>query len=364
MRINLICIAAVLSFLYADYTFAGAVFRGFSKKNSENASESAKNTTEGADKASSNAEAGGKAEGNVEAEGKADAAPAPAAEESKNEKVASDEVSAAEMPKKEKAIVGDPVVLKIGRKEFRRSQVLDDMKGLPPQLVKGVNQDRLFAMVRDQRMSTYLMIEQAKKAGMDKTKEFLEKLDQMKEDLMARVFLMKEILPKAENESALKARYAKYVMEFKKTKEHHLYHIMVASEDEAKAVLAELGEGKDFSDVAKRKSVAPSKEKGGDEGFIPLQILPSPMKDTLQALKEGEYTKEAIKTEAGLHIFRVAENRDSVAQKYEDCKDALKQMVVQEEVMKLIERLEKQYNVEKFNEDGSPYVATEPPATN
>jgi peptidyl-prolyl cis-trans isomerase C len=331
--------------------FAGALFRDFSKKNTENT----ENTGEGAKNATENA---GEASNSVEA------AAAPVAEEPKNEKVAADEVSAAEMPKKEKTIVGDPVVLKIGRKEFRRSHIMEDMKGLPPQLVKGVDPDRLFSMVRDQRMSTYLMIEQAKKAGMDKTKEFLERLDQMKEDLMARIFLMKEILPKAENESALKARYAQYVMEFKKTKEHHLYHIMVASENEAKAVLAELAEGKDFSDVAKKKSIAPSKEKGGDEGFIPLHILPSPMKDTLLALKEGEYTKEAVKTDAGLHIFRVTENRDSVAQKYEDCKDALKQMIVQEEVMKLIERLEKQYKVEKFNEDGSPYVAPEAPAVN
>jgi peptidyl-prolyl cis-trans isomerase C len=360
--------AAVLSFLYADYMSAGAVFRDFSKKNSENTDESAKNSTENAE-GTENAESTDGANANANnADANTSAAPADetsslGTEESKDEKASAGEVPTAEVPKKEKKIVGDPIVLKIGRKEFRRSQVLEDMKGLPPQLVKGVDPDRLFAMVRDQRMSTYLMIEQAKKAGMDKTKEFLDRLDQMKEDLMARIFLMKEILPKAENESALKARYAKYVMEFKKAKEHHLYHIMATSEDEAKNVLAELAEGKDFSDVAKRKSVAPSKEKGGDEGFIPLQILPSPMKEKLQALKDGEYTKEAIKTDAGFHIFRLTESRDSVAQKYEECKEALKQMVVQEEVMKLIERLEKQYNVEKFNEDGSPYVAAEPSAS-
>ena len=36
-----------------------------------------------------------------------------------------------------------------------------------------------------------------------------------------------------------------------------------------------------------------------------------------------------------------------------EIKDSLKQMIVQEEIMKLIERLSKQFNVERFNEDGN-----------
>jgi hypothetical protein len=83
-------------------------------------------------------------------------------------------------------------------------------------------------------------------------------------------------------------------------------------ENEAKKVFESLENGKNFKEIAIEMSVAPSKEGGGDEGFVPLDILPSPVKEKLIALKSGEYTKEAIKTERGFHIFKVDENRDIV----------------------------------------------------
>ncbi|GHU12905.1 hypothetical protein FACS189449_07450 [Alphaproteobacteria bacterium] len=337
MKIRLICVAVALSFFYGGF----ASTKGASASNASSGGKKAEKK---------DADSGGEASG-TGSSGTSTDADVPA--------VSSPDATASAGAEKKK-IVGDPVVLRIGRKEFKRSHVLEDMKLLPPHLIRGIDPDKLFGMLRDQKMSAYLMVEQAKKAGMDKTKEFIERLEQMKEELLARAFLMREIALKAESEPALRTRYAKYVTEFKPVKENHLYHLVVASEAESKAALDELAKGKDFGEVAKAKSVAQSREKGGDEGFVPIQILPSPIRERLQVLKSGEYTKEALKIpgqggEGTYHIFKITESRDSTVQKFEDCKDALKQMVVQEEVMKLIDRLEKQYKVEKFNEDGTPY---------
>lgn len=324
---------------------AGALLKNFSKGNEQ---------TDGKDDGKDGEK------GKSDDKGTKDGDKAPAASAGDAMKGASGAAGAPAASGEKKKIVGDPVVLKIGRKEFKRSQVLDDMKLLPPHLIKGIDPNKLFDMLRDQKMSAYLMVEQAKSARMDKQKEFIDRLEQMKDELLARMFLMKEIAPKAESDAALRTRHAKYISEFQSMTERHLYHTMANSETDANAILAELAKGKDFSAVAKEKSVAPSKDKGGDEGFIPIQILPSPIKEKLENLKSGEYTKEALKIpanngETSYHIFKVAESRASTPQKFEDCKDALKQMIVQEEVMKLIERLEKQYKVEKFNEDGTPY---------
>ncbi|MDR0968861.1 MAG: peptidylprolyl isomerase [Holosporaceae bacterium] len=253
-----------------------------------------------------------------------------------------------------KKIVGDPIVLRVGKKEWRRSQVLADMRLIPPQLIQGISPDKLFEMLRDQKLNAYLMVEQAKKAGLDRTKEFVERVEQFKEELLARLFLMRELAPKAENESVLKARYTKYLVEFKKGKEFQILHIMIATEDEAKSILASLAKGEDFAKLAKDKSLAPSKDKGGDEGYIPVDLMPPQIKDKLILLKTGEYTKEAIKTENGYHIFKVGEIRETAPQKYEDAIPMLKQTIMHEEMVKLIDRLEKQVKVERFNEDGTP----------
>lgn len=339
MKIKIGCAAVVLSFLCCDYTFGGALMKDFKKDKGTAAVEEQANVAP------------------------SDGAPATEsatptiADSDKTPAVSANNTQQATAPKKE--IKGDPVVARVGRhKEFKRSEVLKIIKSLPAQLTTGVPEDRLFSMCLDQLVSSYLMVEQAKKAGMDKTKEFAERMENMKSELLARQFLMKEVAPKAENESALKARYTKYLMEFKKIKETQIFHIMLSSEDDAKVAIERLSKGEDFAAIAKEKSLAPSKEKGGDEGYVPISILPEQLKTPLSALKKDEFTKEALKTDNGYHIFKLGDTRDSSPQKFEEIKDRLKQMIVQEEIMKLIERLSKQFNVEKFNEDGSPIVAS------
>lgn len=264
--------------------------------------------------------------------------------------------SAPEKPKKE--IKGDPVVARVGRlKEFHRSDVLRIMKGLPAQLTGGISHDRLFQMCLDQLVSSYLMVEQAKKAGLEKTKEYIEALEATKSDLLARQFLMKEVMPKADNESVLKARYAKYVVDFKSVKETQIFHIMMSNEKDAQEVIAKLDKGEDFKKLAKEKSMAPSKEKGGEEGYVAISMLPAQIKDTLEKLGKNGYTKKALEAGGAWHIFKVGDVRDSTHQSYEQIKDSLKQVIVQEEIMKLVARLMKQFNVTKFNEDGSALTA-------
>lgn len=351
MKFRMCCAAAVLSFAYFEASEGGALKKTFSK---DGKIEDAKVEKDGAS-----------TEGDVDKSEAAVAKPSSPSAGAASAKAVSTKVAA---PGEKKKIVGDPIVLKInGRKEYRRSQILADMKLVPPQMVQGISPDKLFEMLVTQKLNTYLMIEQAKKAGMDRTKEFMERLERFKEELLGRTFLIREIAPKAENESALKARYTKYLVEFKKGRESKVFHIMLSTEKAAKDVLASLAKGSDFSKLATEKSEAPSKSKGGDEGYVPLDMLPQEIKDKLTALKDGEYTKDFLKTENGFHIFKIMDSRDTTPQKFEEAKDMLKQVVMHEEMMKLLERLEKQAKVERFNEDGSPFVpekeAPETPAS-
>jgi len=328
MKIKTGCALAVLAFLCFEVADCGALKKYFTK--------------------------------NENIETKADSSEQKTANESAAKDATANEKGTEETiaPAEKKKIVGDPVVARInGKKEFRRSQILADMKNVPPQLIQGIPPEKLFNMLRDQKVSTYLMIEQAKKAGLDRSKEFLDRVEQLKEDLLGRMFLMKELAPKAGNEAALKARYAKYVVDFKKDKEYSLRHIAVKTEDEAKKILESLAKGEDFAKIAKEKSFAPSKEKDGDEGYIPSNVMPDFVKTPITSLKKGQYNKEAIKTENGFHIFKVEDIRDSSPLKYEEAKNMLNQVIFQEEMVKLMERLMKQAKVEKFNEDGTPAAA-------
>lgn len=254
-----------------------------------------------------------------------------------------------------KKIVGDPVVIRIKKKEFRRSQVLADIKNLPQQLIVNIPPEKLFVLLREQKIKAFLMREHAKKMGIDKSKDYKEQLSRMEDELLLSSVLQKEIKSKIENETAMKAMYVKYESTFKKgSKEYEVCHIMLKDEANAKIVLAELAKGEAFEEVAKKRSEAPSKADGGKEGFIPVDMLPAPIKDKIVAVKIGDYTKEPIKTEMGHHIFKVISIRDAAPKSYEESKPMLKQMIMQEEMVKFTERLEKQCpNIERYTEDGS-----------
>ncbi|MDR0677814.1 MAG: peptidylprolyl isomerase [Holosporaceae bacterium] len=364
MRFGIGCTATVVAVLLFDSVSGGALKNSFCKKEpSKNVSIGEESREQGADKEAFSQETERVAvkspESNVNQTPKENSSDT-SSNTSSNETSTSQPSASVTTSNDKKKIVGDPVVLRInGKKEFRRSQILADMKMIPPQMIQGVSPDKLFEMLRDQRSNAYLMIEQAKRAGMDRTKEFIEQVERAKEELLGRMFIIKELAAKAENESALKARYTKYLVEFKKEKEFKVFHIMLDNEKDAKEVLVSLGKSEDFSKLAQEKSLAPSKSKGGEEGYIPVSMMPPELKDKLISLKAGDYTKDYLKTEKGFHIFKVGDIRETSPQKFEEAVNMLKQLIMHEEMMKLIGRLEKQSKIEKFNEDGTPVAPKE-----
>ncbi|MDR0406744.1 MAG: peptidyl-prolyl cis-trans isomerase [Holosporales bacterium] len=263
----------------------------------------------------------------------------------------------------EKKIVGDPIVAKVGTaKVIRRSEVLEAMRSLPPAMLQQMPADKLFASTLDRLVRAYLLAEAAKKAGIEKDSAFQKALENDKADLLSRSFLMKEVQTKV-SKSTLEARYKKFVAEFPKEKEHHLFHILTKEEDAAKAVIKELEKGTKFEDVAKEKSIAPSKEKSGDEGYVMKSMLPPQLQDAINKLTSGEFTKIPVKTDLGYHIFKITDSRDAVPPKYEEIEQALQSLIFQEEAIKLIKKLESQKKIERFNEDGTPAVEEEEKAS-
>lgn len=354
MKTKTFCAGLVLSVLcFNTDVSAGALLKDFTKNKSANeSSEQAQDPGKSVDNQASEANQSPVIGENSEGKKPVEETSAP-----QNQTINIEPQQASAAPASEKKIVGDPIVLRINNsKEFRRSQILKEIQKIPPQLLSntGMDQEAIFILVREQLLKSHLMVEQAKKAGIEKKKEYLDMLETTKNELLARMYLAIELAPKAQNEANLRARYKKYSDEFKPQKEYHLYHIYTKDEQTAKEALDMLAKGIDFSTVAKEKSEDPeSKAKGGDAGYAPIDYMPDDAKEKIMALKDGEYTKEYIKFNGGFFILKVDGNRMSSPGKYEDVKKMLESMIMQEEILKMFDRLEKQSRIERFEEDGS-----------
>lgn len=93
---------------------------------------------------------------------------------------------------------------------------------------------------------------------------------------------------------------------FIKDEEYHLRHILVETQEEAEVVLEKIRGGADFAELAKERSLGPSREKGGDLGFIARGRTVKPFEDAAFALKPGEIS-EVVKTQFGYHIIKLEE---------------------------------------------------------
>ncbi len=85
-------------------------------------------------------------------------------------------------------------------------------------------------------------------------------------------------------------------------------HILVRDEETAKRLKAEIDAGADFSKVAKKNSICPSKEQGGDLGFFGKGQMVKEFEDAAFSLPVG-VVSAPVRTEFGYHLIVVTEKR-------------------------------------------------------
>ena len=103
-------------------------------------------------------------------------------------------------------------------------------------------------------------------------------------------------------------------------------HILVTTEDEAKAIIVQLKAKADFAQLAKDKSTdTGSKELGGDLGTFSKGKMVPEFDTAVFAQKVGTFSADPVKTEFGYHVILVEAHTPAVAADFEKLKDRVKE---------------------------------------
>jgi peptidyl-prolyl cis-trans isomerase C len=192
----------------------------------------------------------------------------------------------------------------------------------------------------DQRRATLVQIlielrlaaTAAQKEGLDKNAMVATHLAFVRDRVLRSEYLREKVVANV-NDDAVKKRFDEQTAKFVPEDEVHVSHILVKTEDEAKAVIADLDKGGDFAAIAKEKSQDPgSAPSGGDIGFIGKGKTVKPFEDAAFALDVGKYTETPVQTQFGWHVIKLQEKRKQPAPTLDQSASAIRQQLIEETV--------------------------------
>lgn len=228
----------------------------------------------------------------------------------------------------------DPVVAKVGDQEIHQSDIDLGVANLDPQLAQLPDDQKKLAAL-SAAIDVKAIAKVAEADGIQNTDDFKKRLEFLRERELHNAYFRKYVVATVTDDE-VKARYEQEIKKIPPQEEVHARHILVKTEDEAKAIIKELDAGKDFAELAKAKSSDPNKSEGGDLGYFGKGRMVKEFEDAAFALNKGEYTKTPVKTQFGYHVIKVEDKRIAPPPPLEQVKDQIRQLVMRDKYLALL----------------------------
>ncbi len=216
---------------------------------------------------------------------------------------------------------------------------------LPPYLKPMVQSPEGKKELLDSMIAREIILEQAKKDGLDKSKEVADRLEDLRKRLIVDTYLKQKVEQEAKvSDADLKKFYDENKDKFKTGEQVRASHILVKTEKEAQDILAQLKNGAKFEDLAKKYSTDATAAKGGDLGWFSKGAMVPEFDKVVFGMKEGQVSG-IVKTQFGYHIIKVTGIRPAGIRSYDDVKEQIKNTLLpskqQEIVKKILEDMKK-----------------------
>ena len=256
----------------------------------------------------------------------------------------------------------NPVLAKVNGSEIRQSDVTLAEEELGPSLAQmdpATKKENVLAFLIDMK----IVAKAAEAKKIEDRDDFKSRLAFARNRLLMDSLLAVEGKA-ATTDEAMKKVYEDASKQISGEQEVHARHILVETEDEAKAIEEELKKGADFAELAKKKSKDPGASDGGDLGFFTKDQMVPEFSTVAFALEPGKIS-DPVKSQFGWHIIKVEGKRTKTFPPFEQVKDQAARFVAQKAQTALIASLRDKAKIERFDEaakPADPAAPAEPPA--
>jgi peptidyl-prolyl cis-trans isomerase C len=240
----------------------------------------------------------------------------------------------------------NPVLAKVNGSEIRKSDVALAEEELGPSLAQ------MDAATKDENVLAFLIdMKIVSKAAEDKkvqdSDDFKRRMTFTRSRLLMDNLLASEGKA-ATTDDAMKKVYEEASKQITGEQEVHARHILVETEDQAKAVEDELKKGADFAELAKKKSKDPGASDGGDLGFFTKDQMVPEFSTVAFALEPGKVS-DPVKTQFGWHVIKVEEKRNRKAPDFDQVKSQIETYVTRKAQADYVAKLREAAKIERLD---------------
>ncbi|MCX7673946.1 MAG: peptidylprolyl isomerase [Thiobacillaceae bacterium] len=195
------------------------------------------------------------------------------------------------------------------------------------------------AALREGLIVMELLAQQSVKNGMDKEPRVQALIDFQRKEILGRALLEDYLRRNQVGEEQVKAEYKK-AKERAGSTEYRVRHILVATEAEARDLIAQIKAKKaKFEDLAKKLSRDPSGANEGDLGWVvPASLVPE-FANVMTALKKGQLADNPVQTRFGWHVIRLDDTRALKVPSYEEARERILHQLQQQKVRNYVREL-------------------------
>lgn len=247
------------------------------------------------------------------------------------------------------------VVARVGDDTVTLADLIAMREELPPQY-RQMPLQMIYPALLERAIDGRLIANAARKTDLIGRDDVKTRIRRAEDQVLSQVYLSESIAAQITDE-ALKQRYEKAAADTAGREEAHARHILVDTEEAAKAVIADLDKGADFAALAKERSTDPGASEGGDLGWFTAEQMVPEFSEAAFALEPGAYSKAPVKSQFGWHVILLEDKRTADAPPFEQMRDQLASEMTRELISAKLQELRSGVEVERFGPDGTPMPA-------
>ena len=199
-------------------------------------------------------------------------------------------------------------------------------------------------MIKKDLIGREVLMQEAENKGFGKDAAVKQQIENARQAIVINALVGDYLKKNPVNDAEIKAEYDKFVAQTG-DKEYHVRHILVATEAEAKDIIAKLKGGAKFEELAK-VSKDGSAANGGDLDWASPASYVKPFSDAMVALKPGQVTQTPVQSQFGFHVIKLEETRPTKLPALEEVKGQVAESLQQKKLAAYRDELMKKAKIQ------------------